>query len=388
MTDKELDQLIYNKITQQQFEYNDAYWEKASVLINANKFQLKKLAWYRTSFYASSLLVFCLMGWFLISKKKETNINTNTKINQEITYNEVENASSNNIVTKGNNQNLNKTLQGNKNENLIKLSIPKTKKEVINVNSLKEVKSIDDIKSIITSNETEQDYINGFKLNYFENQLAEPTYIENNKFNLTKYKKQPDVKNKYLTSLNASLEGGFNSFNTTFNNYSMGYYVGGRIYFDIGKFSFNTNIHYENINQNLPARTIINKSYDFTSNTNITEIKNQSIDYAIIGLNLMYPVYKNNSLGIGFQYALLVQSNDLYTNTNIETNKKSQQNTNNFSSNLNNTDYQITINYQNRFAKHLAINAAYVYGLNNISNSNNLSFKNEGLKLGIQYIIK
>jgi hypothetical protein len=147
-------------------------------------------------------------------------------------------------------------------------------------------------------------------------------------------------------------------------------------------------LHFENINQNLPARTIVNKNYDFNSNTNITEIKNQSIDYAILGLNLMYPIYRNNSIGFGIQYAFLLQSNDLFTEFNIEKNIKVSEKKNNYSSVLNGEDYQLSVNYQNRFSKHLAVNASYIFGLNKVSNLNNSNYNNQGLKLGIQYIIK
>ena len=106
----------------------------------------------------------------------------------------------------------------------------------------------------------------------------------------------------------------------------------------------------------------------------------------------MYPVYKNNSLGIGIQYAQLIQTNDLMSIYNIENNAKTNQNTNNYSSVLNKNDWQFTINYQNRFAKHLAVNASYVFGLNDITNNqvllNNKVDNNCGFKLGLQYIIK
>ena len=197
---------------------------------------------------------------------------------------------------------------------------------------------------------------------------------------------------KVSTYLNASFEVGTNTFNKAFSSNSFGYYVGGRIYFDIGKVSFNSNLHFENINQNLASRTYTNKNYDFNSITEITSIKNKSIDYAIIGLNAMYPVYKNNSLGIGIQYAQIVQTNDLLSIYNIENNTKTNQNTNNYRSVLNKNDWQFTINYQNRFAKHLAVNVSYVFGLNDITNNqvllNNKIDNNSGFKLGLQYIIK
>jgi hypothetical protein len=198
--------------------------------------------------------------------------------------------------------------------------------------------------------------------------------------------------NKISTYLNASFEAGTNTFNKAFASNSFGYYMGGRIYFDIGKVSFNSNLHFENINQDLGARNYTNKNYDFNSITAITSIKNKSIDYAIIGLNAMYPVYKNNSLGIGIQYAQIVQTNDLISIYNVENNSKTNQNTNNYSSVLNKNDWQFTFNYQNRFAKHLAVNASYVFGLNDITNNhvllNNKIDNNSGFKLGLQYIIK
>jgi hypothetical protein len=193
---------------------------------------------------------------------------------------------------------------------------------------------------------------------------------------------------KLNSYFNASLEAGTNSFNNTFSTNSFGYYVGGRLYFDIGKFSLNTNLHYENINQNLAPREIINKTYDFTSNTTKTSIKNQSIDYAIIGLNAMYPVYKNHSIGMGFQYVQLIKTNDLFTTQNLENNTIINKSTNNYSNGINKSDIQFTLNYQYRFAKHLAVNATYVYGLNDVSTNETANYKNRGVKLGLQYIIK
>lgn len=392
MTDKELANLINNKIAQQQFEYKEAYWESAAALINNERQQFKKLVWYKRSFYTASILLFFLMGWFLISNNKklelveekgilENKLITENQISTEVKSNELVTASKPKTEYKNNKEIIESTTFLPK-VKIINKNLNRNKfKEILDEN-ISQTENIE-IATLPSYNES---FINGLGLNFIENKLTNPT------FNYTKVniisKPIVAIKSSKIASFNASLETGINTFNNVFDAKSIGYYIGGRLYFDIGKFSFNSNLHFENINQNLPARTIINKNYDFNSNTNITEIKNQSIDYAILGLNLMYPIYRNNSIGIGIQYALLLQSNDLFTEFNIENNIKVSEKKNNYSSVLNSEDYQLSFNYQNRFSKHLAINASYIFGLNNVSNLNNSNYNNQGLKLGIQYIIK
>ena len=392
MTDKELDNLINNKIAQQQFEYKEAYWESAAALINIERQQIKKLVWYKRSFYSASILLFVLMGWFLISNNKklelveekgisENKLITENKLSTEDKSNELVPTSKPETEYKNNNEIIESST---KLPNVKTIKVKAKSKNLIR-NLDENISQTENIEIVILPSDNEI-FINGLGLNFIENKLTNPT------FNYTKVnsisKPVVAIKSSKLTLFNASLETGINTFNNIFDDKSIGYYVGGRLYFDIGKFSFNSNLHFENINQNLPARTIINKNYDFNSNTNITEIKNQSIDYAILGLNLMYPIYRNNSIGFGIQYAFLLQSNDLFTEFNIEKNIKVSEKKNNYSSVLNAEDYQLSVNYQNRFSKHLAVNASYIFGLNKVSNLNNSNYNNQGLKLGIQYIIK
>jgi hypothetical protein len=392
MTDKELDNLINNKIAQQQFEYKEAYWESAAALINIERQQIKKLVCYKRSFYSASILLFVLMGWFLISNNKKLELVEEKGIleNKLISENKLSTEDKSNELV----PTLKPETEYKKNNEIIESStkLPNVKTIKVKAKSKNLIRNLDENISqtenieIVTSPSNNEILINGLGLNFIENKLTNPI------FNYTKVnsisKPVVAIKSSKLTSFNASLETGINTFNNIFDDKSIGYYVGGRLYFDIGKFSFNSNLHFENINQNLPARTIINKNYDFNSNTNITEIKNQSIDYAILGLNLMYPIYRNNSIGFGIQYAFLLQSNDLFTEFNIEKNIKVSEKKNNYSSVLNGEDYQLSVNYQNRFSKHLAVNASYIFGLNKVSNLNNSNYNNQGLKLGIQYIIK
>jgi len=392
MTDKELDNLINNKIAQQQFEYKEAYWESAAALINIERQQIKKLVWYKRSFYSASILLFVLMGWFLISNNKKLELVEEKGIlqNKLISENKLSTEDKSNELV----QPSKPETEYKKNNEIIESStkLPNVKTIKVKAKSKNLIRNLDENISqtenieIVTSPSNNEILINGLGLNFIENKLTNPI------FNYTKVnsisKPVVAIKSSKLTSFNASLETGINTFNNIFDDKSIGYYVGGRLYFDIGKFSFNSNLHFENINQNLPARTIVNKNYDFNSNTNITEIKNQSIDYAILGLNLMYPIYRNNSIGFGIQYAFLLQSNDLFTEFNIEKNIKVSEKKNNYSSVLNGEDYQLSVNYQNRFSKHLAVNASYIFGLNKVSNLNNSNYNNQGLKLGIQYIIK
>jgi hypothetical protein len=392
MTDKELDNLINNKIAQQQFEYKEAYWESAAALINIERQQIKKLVWYKRSFYSASILLFVLMGWFLISNNKKLELVEEKGIleNKLITENKLSTEDKSNELV----PTLKPETEYKNNNEIIESStkLPNVKTIKVKAKSKNLIRNLDEnisqtenIEIVILPSDNEI-FINGLILNFIENKLTNPT------FNYTKVnsisKPVVAIKSSKLTLFNASLETGINTFNNIFDDKSIGYYVGGRLYFDIGKFSFNSNLNFDNINQNLPARTIVNKNYDFNSNTNITEIKNQSIDYAILGLNLMYPIYRNNSIGFGIQYAFLLQSNDLFTEFNIEKNIKVSEKKNNYSSVLNAEDYQLSVNYQNRFSKHLAVNASYIFGLNKVSNLNNSNYNNQGLKLGIQYIIK
>ncbi|MCF8429243.1 MAG: hypothetical protein K9G64_03850 [Bacteroidia bacterium] len=400
MTDKELDNLVKQKLAQQQFEYHDAYWQKAAALIDADRANSNKLVWVKYAFYMGAIGVFTLMSWFLLS-------NTKTNIYNQKAENVIENQNivqPNNIVEK----------KSNAHSNVI--SAPSLLKSTIETNQIKAAiaqrsnsnnsenqtnaennfvvinKKIDSEEYKIFNAENEEiDLISNKSFQLLGFELTNPVFDFKN-INFIKSPENFHKNSKVSTYLNASFEVGTNSFNNTFSSNSFGYYIGGRIYFDIGKVSFNSNLHFENINQDLAARTYTNKNYDFNSITAITTIKNKSIDYAIIGLNAMYPVYKNNSLGIGIQYAQIVQTNDLMSIYNVENNSKTNQNTNNYSSVLNKTDWQFTFNYQNRFAKHLAVNASYVFGLNDITNNqvllNNKIDNNSGFKLGLQYIIK
>ncbi len=405
MTDNELDNLIKNKLNNQTFDYQDAYWQQAEKMIDAQRFETKKLVWYKSAFYAAIVAIFTLLGWFLVENNKITSpkmvVNTNTEIpqliqpelnnsadyiqpkiennNQNAVSENIGNELTNNIVNSNTKIKTNKTYKAAKNKlqpkGFVLNSDLSNNDEVINDENIS-------FNSEVTVSELESKNAQQISLN-----LLSPTFD----FTQIDFIKSPiNYKNssKLSSYFNASLEVGTNSFNNAFSANSFGYYVGGRLYFDIGKFSLNTNLHYENMNQNLAPREIVNKTYDFTSNTTTTAIKNQSIDYAIIGLNVMYPVYRNHSIGAGVQYALLVKTNDLFTTHNLENNTTVNENTNNYSTGINKSDIQFTLNYQFRFAKHLAINATYVYGLNNVSTTETAKYNNQGIKLGLQYIIK
>jgi hypothetical protein len=400
MTDKELDNLIKQKLAQQQFEFQDAYWQKASALIDADRAKSNKLAWIKYAFYIGAIGIFSLMSWFLLSNTKTNvytqkvdNVNDNKSIIQpNISEDKKSNAHSNvssaPSLLESNIENKNiKTaiLQKSNFKNLKNKTNAENNLIAINEKTYLE-------ESIIFNTENEEiDLISNKSLQLIGYELTNPIFDFKN-INFIKSSENYHKNSKVSTYLNASFEVGTNSFNKAFAGNSFGYYVGGRIYFDIGKVSFNSNLNFENINLDLSARTYTNKNYDFNSITAITSIKNNSIDYAIIGLNAMYPVYKNNSLGIGIQYAQLIQTNDLISVYNIENNSKTNQNTNNYSSVLNKNDWQFTFNYQNRFSKHLAINASYVFGLNDITYNqvllDNKVDNNNGFKLGLQYIIK
>jgi p-aminobenzoyl-glutamate transporter AbgT len=83
MTDNELDNLIKNKLNNQTFEYEDSYWQQAEKMIDAQRFETKKLVWYKSAFYVAIAAVFALLGWFLVENNKitspKTAINTNTE---------------------------------------------------------------------------------------------------------------------------------------------------------------------------------------------------------------------------------------------------------------------------------------------------------------------
>ncbi len=400
MTDKELDNLVKQKLAQQQFEYHDAYWQKAAALIDADRANSNKLAWVKYAFYIGAIGIFTLMSWFLLS-------NTKTNVYTQKTENVIENKNivqPNHLEEKKANAHSNVIsapilLESNIENNQIKAAIAQKsnsnnfENESNDGNNLiAENKKTDLDESIIFNTKNEEIVlISNKSLPLIGYKLTNPVFDFKN-INFIKSPENYHKNSKVSTYLNASFEVGTNSFNKAFASNSFGYYVGGRIYFDIGKISFNSNLHVENINQDLGARNYTNKNYDFNSITAITSIKNKSIDYAIIGLNAMYPVYKNNSLGIGIQYAQIIQTNDLMSIYNVENNSKTNQNTNNYSSVLNKNDWQFTFNYQNRFAKHLAVNASYVFGLNDITNNqvllNNKVDNNSGFKLGLQYIIK
>jgi hypothetical protein len=400
MTDKELDNLVKQKLAQQQFEYQDDYWQKASALIDADRAKSNKLAWIKYAFYIGTIGIFTLMSWFLLSNTK-TNVYTQKVDNvidskNIIQPNLLEDKNSN---THSNVSSAPSLLESNIKNNQIKPAIAQKsnsnnfENETNTENNLIAINEKTDLdESIIFNTKNEEiDLISNKSLQLIGYELTNPVFDFKN-INFIKSPENYHKNSKVSTYLNASFELGINTFNKAFASNSFGYYVGGRIYFDIGKVSFNSNLHFENINQDLGARNYTNKNYDFNSITEITSIKNKSIDYAIIGLNAMYPVYKNNSLGIGIQYAQLIQTNDLMSIYNIENNTKTNQNTNNYSSVLNKNDWQFAFNYQNRFTKHLAVNASYVFGLNDITINqillNNKVDNNNGFKLGLQYIIK
>lgn len=405
MTDNELDNLIKNKLNDQTFEYEDSYWQQAEKMIVAQRFENKKLVWLKSSFYVAIAAIFSLLGWLLVEKNKVTSpnmavINTTetsqmlpSELKSSATYSQPKtkksklSVNSNSIYDK---ENSILVESNNKNNDTKIIRTAKDKLQNIGTfldNDLSIKNEAITIENISINDEVMVDVLEHKYLNKISLNIMEPGFD----FAQIDFIKSPiNYKNSSRLSsyFNASFEVGTNSFNNTFSANSFGYYVGGRLYFDIGKLSLNTNLHYENINQNLSPREIVNKTYDFSSNTTTTVIKNQSIDYAIIGFNAMYPVYKNHSFGIGVQYAQLVKTNDLFTTYSLETSTTLNKNTNNYSTGINKSDIQFTLNYQLRFAKHLAVNASYVYGLNNVSTIETSKYNNQGIKLGLQYIIK
>lgn len=407
MTNNELDNLIKNKLNNQVFEYQDAYWLAAEKMIDKQRLETKKVIWYQSAFYAAVATIFALMGWFLIDNNIDINkvsVNTVTETQATIPSELAPSMANDNVKLPNGNKSANKAdkqvdINSVVNEqntkkstsNLSNKSAKKTKANrnnfPINTTDLYNINDAITNTQINTNKPIDDFWLTSKDLPQVEVNLVSP-YFDFTQIEFVKtpnnYKKGPNK----LGYFNASIEAGTNSFNNTMATNSFGYFVGGRLYFDIGKFSFNSNLHYENINQNLDARNVINKTYDFTSYTTTTTIKNQSIDYAIIGLNLMYPIFKNHGLGVGVQYAQLVKTNDLFTTNNLENNTITNKKTENYSTGISKNDIQFTFNYQFRFAKHLAVNATYVYGLNEVSTINNNKYKNQGIKLGLQYIIK
>jgi len=396
MTDKELDKLINNKLNSQTFEYKESYWQQAEILINSQRFEAKKLVWVKSAFYVAVATIFVLMGWFLIDKNKIDVPKIANNAKAELMLLKTENAI-NNAIKKAPIENLNTNLQSTSfSEKLVNNNISfKTKNLNKNNKVLSDFIKPDFEKDIIVFAAENSKALCLVSTDLLAKRQLQQVAVnlQNPNFDFTQidFVKLPNIhknESKKLGYFNASIEVGGNSFNKAFLPNTFGYYVGGRLYFNIGKFSINTNLQYENINQNLDARYIINKTYDFTSTITTNTIKNQSINYAIAGLNLMYPVYRNHTLGIGVQFAQLVKTNDLFTTHNLENDIKENKNTENYSSGINKSDLQFTCNYQFRFAKHLAVNATYVYGLNNVSVLDNKSYNNQGIKLGLQYIIK
>lgn len=397
MTDKDLDNLITNKLNQQQFEFNDAYWLQAQKLINAQRLAVKKMLLLKTGFYVATLFIFGLLSWFLINgniSNKNDKIIANkisSTLNTKLENNEPKSAI--------NNKNLkaaNKSIIAEKQiETLSKNRLPQlsfTNKNKVNKNNKRATLLINNNNEFY-NNEINTSNVNDFEILaskqplFIDCNLVEPTF-EFKKINLIKAP-QYDKKNKRLnTVFNMGFEIGINSFNSVFSSNSIGYYAGTNLYFGLGKLMLIANINYENINQNLAARNYTIKTYDFTSKTTLTTVQNKSIDYAIIGINAMYPIYNNHSIGTGFQLAQMVQSNDLLTVNDFENNTAKTIRTNNYNSTINSQDLQLTFKYQYRFVKHFALGVTYVYGLNNVSKTEALKYNNQGLKLGIQYIIK
>lgn len=389
MTNKELDDLIKQKLNSQTFEFDEKYWQLAALEIDKQRLKTKKMVWYKTSFYAAAIALFSLLGWFLVSNKTTTS-------NTQLVNNENQHKNS---ITKPNTTELNTNkVQPLSNQNVsTKQYVPTEQNNQSNPTHNSNLHLLADTENNTAqitdnqyiNNKSNEDYlvIDGINLKQLTNNISLPS-LEFKTINFEN-KTLPNTRgNKFLGTFNAGLEAGINSFNKPLNNNSMGYYLGARLYFDLGKISFNSNLHFENINQDLAPRNIVNKTYDFTSNTEIITIKNYSLNYAILGLNASYPVYKNHSLGVGMQYAVLVQSNDLFTTHHVELNTTTNQKTQNYNSNINKTDWQFTVNYQFRFSKHIALGASYVHGLNRVSKTDATGYNNQGIKLGLQYIIK
>lgn len=404
MTDKDLDNLVKNKLNEKTFEFNNAYWEQAEALLIAQRGAAKAAMLYKSFFYAASVGILALLSWFLVA-------NQSTKTNGILASSNIETPKTNNdspndiIENKANTTN--KTPITNQADKIISENnaiIPSKQPEKTTPESNSNpIYSLPVQKDNMMEEEVLADEIiiaeEGSSNNFLDQkQLALLTIpssslsFENMPISFLS-KPEPKVKrSSILTQLNGSLEIGVNSFNSLLTSKSLGYYAGGRIYFDIGKISLNTNLHFEQIHQNTPSRNYIVKEYGFDSKTDETKVENESIQYAIIGLNAMYPFYKNHSLGMGVQYATLIQSNDKFTTINYETGNTNIRQAAGYSSVLNKNDWQLALHYQWRFAKKLAVNASYIYGLDDISK--NELFKttsndcNRGVKLGLQYFIK
>ncbi|MES2654643.1 MAG: outer membrane beta-barrel protein [Bacteroidota bacterium] len=409
MTDKDLDNLVKNKLDSKEFAYEDAYWEHAEALLIAQRRVQKSAFWNKQIFYASTIALLGLLSWFLVSNKTKTTtpatlalqetklpntvivpeantqaVISNTNPANPSTNNNNEHQEANQPVIAANTHNNNNVVAEN---NTLKPSPIATQ----TANSPIENNSLLGEELVVTAPEQEENYLTQKAVNTLQVAVTDLTFENKNYTFLAK--PEPAIKrSSVISQFNASAEVGVNSFNNTFASNSLGYFVGGRLYLDFGKLSFNTNLHFEQINQNTDSREYINKQYDFSSETKQTNITNQSIQYAIIGLNAMYPVYKNHSLGLGVQMAQLLQSNDKITTVNLENNTTNNVNASGYSSVLNKTDWQLSLNYQYRFTKNIALGVSYIYGLNDISkneafNTNKADY-NKGLKLGIQYILK
>jgi hypothetical protein len=175
MTDKELDNLINNKIAQQQFEYKEAYWESAAALINIERQQIKKLVWYKRSFYSASILLFVLMGWFLISNNKKLELVEEKGIleNKLITENKLSTEDkSNELVPTSKPE-----TEYNNNQNIIESTtfLPKVKTINKNLKNKNKVNVLDENISqtenieIVTLPSDNEIFINGLGLNFIEN---------------------------------------------------------------------------------------------------------------------------------------------------------------------------------------------------------------------------
>lgn len=407
MTDKDLDNLIKNKLYSKEFAYEDAYWEHAEALLIAQRRVQKSAFWGKQVFYASTIALLGLLSWFLVSNKTQSasqalalqettlpNTVTVPEVNTQAATTNNTNTSTNNNQQQENNQpattqantnnNNNKSEENNIRSKTNPVATQTADVDIENNNTLTE-------ENIITAAQQEENFLTQKSVNSLQVTYADLSFENKNYTFLSK--PEPAIKSSSIISqFNASAEVGVNSFNNAFASNSLGYFVGGRLYLDFGKLSFNTNLHFEQINQNTDSRNYINKQYDFSSETNQTTITNQSIQYAIIGLNALYPVYKNHSLGLGVQMAQLIQSNDKITTLNVENNTTNSIYASGYSSVLNKTDWQLSLSYQYRFTKNIAFGVSYIYGLNDISKNeafhSNKADYNKGLKLGIQYILK
>lgn len=405
MTDKDLDNLIKNKLDSKEFAYKDAYWEHAEALLIAQRRVQKNASRNKQVFYASAIALLALLSWFLVDNKnqattpaialQETKL-PNTVIvpeaNNQAAISNINPATSNNGQQESNSQPAATTTKTNNNdvpaENNVSKPIAIATTTAVTAN---ENNTVLPEESVITAPEQEENYLTQKAVNNLQVNTTDLTF-ENKSYAFIS-KPEPAIKRSSIISqFNASAEAGINSFNNVFAGNSLGYFVGGRLYLDLGKLSFNTNLHFEQINQNTDSRNYINKQYDFSSETKQTTITNQSIQYAIIGLNAMYPVYKNHSLGLGVQMAQLLQSNDKITTVNLENNSTNSINAIGYSSVLNKTDWQLSFNYQYRFTKNIALGVSYIYGLNDITKNeafhSNKTDYNNGFKLGVQYILK